>query len=668
MDRSVLARKPMTELKEIASHVGMTGFARLRKADLIDAIIEHGAQAVVDREADGGDALDESDAEGGERSRTRSRTRTRDDSAGDSEEHGARKVLPPTERDTDGPVDSDDVAAPEKPSDGRASTDDSDDPGSGNKDSDTGGSDTGDSDGEDSDDEDSGQRKRRSRRDRRKRNRDRQDDSGGDTSGQDNSGQDNSGQDRAGQNKTQSDSGKGDDADSTGGGSDSSNRAHDSSNRDQSSSGPDQGRKGSSDKSGGRGQSGKQSNQGSSKNDDDKAPGEVRAGVLDILPEGYGFLRTTGYTPGERDVYVSQGQVRKHGLRRGDVVQGPIRPQRNNEKVPALHHVQKVNGEELEDGQVAERPDFDDLPVMQPDVRIDLAAHDQGNAQDGDRTSARGGSDILTARLVDMVAPIGQGQRALVIGSTHSDPGEVLRLIGNAMSAAADDAHVMYVMVDARPEDVARATAQIEGEVIASTFDNSAEEHCQIAELAIERARRLVELGHDVIVLLDSITRLARAYGVTVNSSGRAIAGDVDAVSLYPVKRFLASARTIADGGSLTMVAIATSGPVLGGNSPAADQVILAEVQRVANAQIVLDDRLATRRVRPPIDVLASGTSSDDRLQPAEEVATMAKLRRALETMSPADATELILDKVAQTHSNADFLEQIQAAGLEGGS
>ncbi|MGI9017441.1 MAG: transcription termination factor Rho [Euzebya sp.] len=537
MDRSVLARKPMTELKDIASHLQMRGYQKLRKAELIDAIISNGTSHSAD------EASTPASDDDGSHSRSRTRSRTR----GQVPERADREEADREEADRE-EADGQEADGQEEP---RKVLPPPDPPG-------------GDDDGENADEGDSANaRKRRSRRDRRKRNRERPvEDTPADT-------------------------------ESRGSGND---------------------------------------------------PGEVRAGVLDILPEGYGFLRTTGYVPGQRDVYVSQGQIRKHGLRRGDVVQGPIRPQRSNEKVPALHHVQKVNTEELEDGQVAERPAFEDLPLSAPQTRISLAV-----------TGAS-----VTARLVDLLVPLAQGQRALLIGPRHADTTATLMDLGQAVAAAAPDSHLMYVMVDARPEDVTAARAVITGEVISSTFDKTSEDHSQIAELAIERARRLVELGHDVVVVLDSITRLARSYGVSVQSGGRAIAPDLDAAALYPAKRFMASARPIEDGGSLTILASA-----LTDTGSAVDDVIVQEMRRVANAEIVLDPVLARRRVTPPISVQDSHTREDPALHPAQELAVIKKLRRTFDGMDAAAATELVLDKLSQTDTNAEFLAQIQGSDLD---
>ncbi len=592
MDRSVLARKPMTELKDIASHLNMRGYNKLRKAELIDAIMQSGPDG-------GGQQTLTADLE----------TAAATDAPTPAEgEEGARKVLPPTAREQAGDAVEDaaatedaDDAAPSRSRNGRTRTRNG-----ATRDTDgaTAQTSTADSDAtassadgreqSEDDDEDAGSRKRRNRRDRRKRNRDRQDEGNGQDNGSQPSGQDQSGKDQSG--------------------------------KDQSS-----------------GQ--QQRGQGGSGNE----PGEVRAGVLDILPEGYGFLRTTGYLPGERDVYVSQGQIRKHALRRGDVVQGPIRQQRSNEKVPALHHVQKVNGEDLEQGQVPARPSFEDLPVTDPDTRLDIL----GTADGEDATPS------TAMRMVDLVAPLGQGQRALVLCPPRSAKDTLLRELADALADAAPDAHLMLVMIDERPEAVTEMTDAVDGEVIASTFDAAAEDHAQITELAIERAQRLVELGHDVVVLLDSLTRLARAHGVTVQGNGRTIAPGLEAASLYPSKRIMSAARCIEGGGSLTIVAT-----VLTGTGSSLDEVILEEFRRTANAEIVLDPTLTRRGVWPSISVQDSGTLGESRLQDEDEVAVVRRLRRAVEAMTPADATELVLDKMVQTDSNPDFVAQILKSGL----
>lgn len=597
MDRSVLSRKPMTELKDIASHLNLRGYQKLRKAELIEAIISGGAGAgEVDQD---GPAQQELATEGGDAA---AEARRREE---------ARKVLPPSARPAEQPAEvaaeeggrpgrepsaggpADPEAAdgpPETPSDERADRTREDDR--------TQADDRGGPADDVEDDEGDDGRARRSRRDRRKRNRDRQGEEvgGPDEPAQDQPAASGGAQERGGQD--------------VGGQQARGSRAERSGGPTVPPSGND--------------------------------PGEVRAGVLDILPEGYGFLRTTGYTPGERDVYVSQGQIRKHGLRRGDVVQGPIRQQRSNEKVPALHHIQRVNGEELEEGQVPERPTFEQLTVIFPDERISL--------------SGEGTPD--SARLIDLFAPIGRGQRALVIAPARSGKTALLREIGRAVVAASPDAHVMAVLVDERPEEIAETVRDLPGEVIASSFDQPAEDHAQIADLAIERARRLVELGHDVVVLLDSATRLVRAHGVTAQANGRLIAPGVEAAAMYPAKRFLAAARNTSDAGSLTVIAT-----VLDGTASPTDHVVLDELTRVASTVIHLDPTLVARRVAVPIDVLRSGTDDEASLQDVEDLAIIKALRRTLGTLPPDTVTELLLDKLAQTDSAEALLAQLRDAG-----
>ena len=346
--------------------------------------------------------------------------------------------------------------------------------------------------------------------------------------------------------------------------------------------------------------------------------------MLDILPEGYGFLRTTGYTPGDRDVYVSQGQIRKHGLRRGDVVQGPIRQQRNNEKVPALHHVQKVNGGELEGGQVPERPDFRDLVPVYPSEQL--------------RLETEKAPTIL--RAIDLLAPIGRGQRALLVAPPAAGRTDTLKGIGQAIATNAPEAHLMVLLIDERPEDVTDVKRAIPGEVIASTFDRPVEDHTQVAELAMERARRLVELGHDVVVLVDSLTRLTRAYG----------SGGIDATSLYPAKRFFGSARKIEDGGSLTIVAA-----MLTGDGSAVDEAILEEFLGTANAVIHLDGDVAPH-LRPVVRPDTSATRREELLVDDETLQAIWAVRKRLADLPHDEAARTIASDLEGTLDNATYL------------
>ncbi len=380
--------------------------------------------------------------------------------------------------------------------------------------------------------------------------------------------------------------------------------------------------------------------------DDDSGaePGEIRTGVLDVLPEGYGFLRTSGYLPGDRDVYISQGQIRKHGLRRGDVIEGPIRAQRHNEKVPALHQVAKVHGLEADqNGQHPHRPDFKDMTPLFPDERLRLETPD----------------GPISMRIVDMVAPIGKGQRGLIVSPPKAGKTTILKELGQAIAYNNPECHLMVVLVDERPEEVTDMRRSIPGEVVASTFDRPADDHTQIAELAIERAKRLVEMGHDVVVLLDSITRLARAYNTSAPASGRIMSGGVDSTALYPPKRFFGAARNIEGGGSLTIIASA-----LIETGSKMDEVIFEEFKGTGNLELRLDRRLEQKRIFPAVDIEASGTRKEELLLDKDELTIIWKLRRVLNALEGPAAVELLIDRMKSTRSNNQFLVQIQKSNL----
>jgi len=374
-------------------------------------------------------------------------------------------------------------------------------------------------------------------------------------------------------------------------------------------------------------------------------PGEIRQGVLDVLPEGYGFLRTTGYLPGDKDVYVSQGQIRKYGLRRGDLVEGPIRQQRSSEKVPALHHVTAVNGVRPdENGFLPPRPDFKDMTPLFPDERLRLETPD----------------GPISMRIMDLICPIGKGQRGLIVSPPKAGKTTLLKEIGQAIAQNNPEVHLMVVLVDERPEEVTDMQRSIQGEVIASTFDRPADDHTQIAELAMERAKRLVEQGRDVVILLDSITRLARAYNLSAPASGRIMSGGVDSTALYPPKRFFGAARNIENGGSLTIIATA-----LIETGSKMDEVIFEEFKGTGNMEVRLDRRLEQKRIFPAIDIEASGTRKEELLLDKEELNIIWKLRRVLHALEGPAALELLIDKMKATRSNNQFLLQIQKSNLQ---
>ena len=365
------------------------------------------------------------------------------------------------------------------------------------------------------------------------------------------------------------------------------------------------------------------------------------AGILDVL-DNYAFVRTTGYLPGPSDVYVSLGQVKKYNLRKGDAVVGSIKHPRENEqssrqKYNALVKVDSINGLSVDDA--ATRVDFGKLTPLYPQERLRLET----------------APEKLTQRIIDLVAPVGKGQRGLIVAPPKAGKTIVLQQIANAIAQNNPEVHLMVVLVDERPEEVTDMQRTVKGEVIASTFDRPAEDHTTVAELAIERAKRLVELGRDVVVLLDSITRLGRAYNLSAPTSGRVLTGGVDASALYPPKRFFGAARNIENGGSLTILATA-----LVETGSKMDDVIFEEFKGTGNSELRLSRQLADKRIFPAVDVNASSTRREEMLLSPDEVKITWKLRRALAGLEPQQALEVVLGKLKETQSNVEFLVQMQ--------
>jgi transcription termination factor Rho len=365
------------------------------------------------------------------------------------------------------------------------------------------------------------------------------------------------------------------------------------------------------------------------------------AGILDVL-DNYAFVRTSGYLPGPNDVYVSLGQVKKYGLRKGDAVVGAIRQPREGEgqgrqKFNALVRIDSVNG--LDQAASAERVEFGKLTPLYPQTRLRLETE----------------ANKLSTRIIDLVAPIGKGQRGLIVSPPKAGKTLVLQAIANAIATNNPEVHLMVVLVDERPEEVTDMQRTVKGEVIASTFDRPAEDHTTVAELAIERAKRLVELGHDVVVLLDSITRLGRAYNLSAPASGRILSGGVDSSALYPPKRFFGAARNIEDGGSLTILATA-----LVETGSKMDEVIFEEFKGTGNMELRLSRALADKRIFPAVDLNASGTRREEMLMNPDETKIIWKLRRALAGLEQQQALELVLNRLKETSSNVEFLMQVQ--------
>ncbi len=366
------------------------------------------------------------------------------------------------------------------------------------------------------------------------------------------------------------------------------------------------------------------------------------AGILEVL-DSYAFLRTSGYLPGENDVYVPLGIVKKNDLRKGDAVTGAVRALREGEQIPArqkfnaLVRLDTING--LTPEQSRGRVDFSKLTPLYPQERLRLETE----------------PNILSTRLIDLIAPIGKGQRGLIVSPAKAGKTLILQAIANAITTNNPEAHLMVVLVDERPEEVTDMQRAVKGEVIASTFDRPATDHTTVAELAIERAKRLVEMGHDVVILLDSITRLGRAYNLAAPASGRILSGGVDSSALYPPKRFFGAARNIENGGSLTILATA-----LVDTGSKMDEVIFEEFKGTGNMELRLSRHLAERRIFPAIDLNPSGTRREEILMANEELKIVWKLRRVISALDQQQGIELLIDRLKKSKSNVEFLMQVQ--------
>lgn len=368
---------------------------------------------------------------------------------------------------------------------------------------------------------------------------------------------------------------------------------------------------------------------------------EIANGVLDILPEGYGFLRRDGYVIGPEDIYVSQSQIRRFELRRGDLVEGQTRRPKESEKYYGLIRVDRING--LSPDQIRGRRIFEKGTPIYPQERYKLEVR----------------ATQLSTRVIDLFCPIGKGQRALIVSPPKAGKTTLLKNIANAISINHPDAHIMALLVDERPEEVTDMQRTVDGEVIASTFDEHPENHTAVAELAMERAKRLVELGKDVVILLDSITRLARAYNQVIPTSGRTLSGGLDTASLHKPKRFFGAARKIEEGGSLTIIATA-----LVETGSKMDDVIFEEFKGTGNMELNLTRKLAESRVFPAVDIKRSGTRHEELLLSEIEMRKIWMLRRATSVLNSGDITELILDKMAQTRTNDEFLQSVTKEAL----
>jgi transcription termination factor Rho len=367
-------------------------------------------------------------------------------------------------------------------------------------------------------------------------------------------------------------------------------------------------------------------------------------GMLDLRDEGYGFLRCDGYLPSTKDVYVSISQARKFALRRGDYIEGACRPASNNEKYPALLRIDTVSGMDPEEAK--NRPRFEDLTPLFPDSRFNLE-------MSGDKDK-----ENMTARIVDLLSPVGKGQRGMIVSPPKAGKTTVMKQIAHSIEANNPEVHLMVLLVDERPEEVTDMRRTVRGEVIASTFDRPSDEHTAVAEMTLERAKRLVERGQDVVIILDGITRLARAYNLAAPATGRIMSGGVDSGALYPPKKFFGAARNVEEGGSLTILATA-----LVETGSKMDEVIFEEFKGTGNMELRLDRRLAERRLYPAIDVNASSTRHEELLFERGQLQQVWKLRRVLNALASdgkeAAGLELLMDKIKTTASNDEFLAEI---------
>jgi transcription termination factor Rho len=365
------------------------------------------------------------------------------------------------------------------------------------------------------------------------------------------------------------------------------------------------------------------------------------SGVLETLPDGFGFLRSpeSNYLPGPDDIYVSPQQIRRYGVRTGDTIEGEIRAPRENERYFALQKVNQINFEDPD--QVRHRVTFDNLTPLYPDqpFRMELPDPTKKN---------------FTGRIIDLVAPLGKGQRALIVAPPRTGKTVMLQNIANSIAENHPEAFLIVLLIDERPEEVTDMDRSVKGEVVSSTFDEPATRHVQVAEMVIEKAKRLVEHKKDVVILLDSITRLARAYNTVVPSSGKVLTGGVDANALQRPKRFFGAARNIEEGGSLTIIATA-----LIDTGSRMDEVIFEEFKGTGNSELILDRKIADRRTFPSIDIGKSGTRKEELLVDKPNLSKMWVLRRILMPMGTTDAMEFLLEKLKQTKSNADFFDSM---------
>ena len=621
----------MAELRAIASGKGIRGISAMRKHELIAAIQGAGegqAPAAKKPAKDSGEDAGKGAAGArGKDSGTAGRdddSSAADDRGNDKNDRGAEKNDRDDNRGGKNDRGNDDGDRNGGNDDNRGDKNDKNDRNGGNDDN------RGGNDGQN--EYPSRSQSRRARRERaRQRNQENRDNQGG----QNNNG---------GQNNQNS--GGGDDRDNHGGGDNQGgrnrNRNRNDRNDDNEGRGNRRNRRNRRDRKG-------RDNQGGG---DGVREGDVLqpvAGIVDVMDNNSAFVRTSGYLPGANDVHVSQQLVRKYGLRKGDAITGQVRMPReggggqvthgsgrNKRKYNPLVQVDTVNGQTPDEAK--NRPEFGKLTPLYPNQRLRLETEQK----------------ILTTRVIDLIMPIGKGQRALIVSPPKAGKTTILQNIANAIATNNPECYMMVVLVDERPEEVTDMQRSVRGEVIASTFDRPPSDHTTVAELAIERAKRLVEQGQDVVVLLDSITRLGRAYNNSSPASGRILSGGVDSNALYPPKRFLGAARNIEGGGSLTIIATA-----MVETGSAGDTVIFEEFKGTGNAELKLDRKISERRVFPAVDVNPSGTRKDDLLLAPEEARIMHKLRRILSALDPQAAIDLLIKQLKKTKNNREFLMQV---------
>lgn len=636
----------LPQLQEMAAGLGIKGYRRLRKSELIDAINSHSGGSAEKKSAPSekksaaepaaktekpAEKQDEKKPEStNRRSSRRSAASASEDapaliiepnseasSSSTANESGADRLGGAPSEENSGDQDRQRSRRSRSRSRGSESQTEGRD-GSGEEAADRGSQDR-------SGDQDRSDRDHRGGRDndRRSRNNDRSDDNRG---GNDRGGNDRGNNDRDGGN----DRGHRNDRGGNNDRNDRRNRGNDDDDRGNNRRGRGRDRK----------RRGRGNDEPDIRNDDVLIP---VGGILDVH-DNYAFLRTSGYLPGPNDVYLSASMVRKNGLRKGDAVAGAIRQpreneQRNNkrEKFDALVRLDSVNGLTVDDAR--SRVEFSKLTPLYPQDRLRLETT----------------SKLHSTRLIDLITPIGKGQRGLIVAPPKAGKTTIMQQIANAITENNPEAHLMVVLVDERPEEVTDMQRAVKGEVIASTFDRPADDHTTIAELAIERAKRLVEMGSDVVVLLDNITRLGRAYNIAQPASGRILSGGVDANALYPPKKFFGAARNIEGGGSLTILATA-----LVETGSKMDEVIFEEFKGTGNMELRLSRQLADKRIFPAIDVNSSSTRREEMLMTQEETKVMWQLRRLLSGLEQQQAVELLMSKLKETGSNVEFLMQVQ--------